>query len=169
MILSEYKSLVEADGLLNNLFVFPNTPFSWSQKDKAWYNTSSINLSNIGPRDVNASMDGFIEVKYVNEYETLFNLFLQPAPELWVYMSYDGNSLTAFSSNERFNSEMLDSSKSRDKFISVRVGDENTVLDYINNFRFNYFGIKDPYDLMSPSDTFLEDEVFKTISDDDGF
>ena len=167
MILSEYKSLVEADGLLNNLFVFPNTPFSWSQKDKAWYNTSSINLSNIGPRDVNASMDGFIEVKYVNEYETLFNLFLQPAPELWVYMSYDGNSLTAFSSNERFNSEMLDSSRSRDKFISVRVGNENTVLDYINKFRFNYFGIKDPYDLMSPSDTFLEDEVFKTISDDD--
>ena len=108
-----------------------------------------------------------IEVKYVNEYETLFNLFLQPAPELWVYMSYDGNSLTAFSSNERFNSEMIDSSRSRDKFISIRVGDENTVLDYINNFRFNYFGIKDPYDLMSPSDTFLDDEVFKTISDDD--
>ena len=166
-ILSEYKSLVEADGLLNSLFVFSNTPFSWSQKDKAWYNTSTVNLSNIGPRDVNAAIDGFVEVKYINEYESLFTLFLQPAPELWVYISYDGNNLTTFSSNERYNSEMLDSSRSRDKFIPIKVGEESIVLDYINSFRLNYFGIKEPYDLMSPSDTFLEDEVFKTISDDD--
>ena len=62
---------------------------------------------------------------------------------------------------------MLNSSRSRDKFIPIKVGEESIVLEYINNFRFNYFGIKEPYDLMSPSDTFLEDEVFKTISDDD--
>ena len=62
---------------------------------------------------------------------------------------------------------MLDSSRSRDKFIPIKVGEESIVLDYINSFRLNYFGIKEPYDLMSPSDTFLEDEVFKTISDDD--
>ena len=43
----------------------------------------------------------------------------------------------------------------------------NNVLDYINDFRLKYFGIKEPYDLMSPSDTFLEDEIFKTVSDDD--
>ena len=40
-------------------------------------------------------------------------------------------------------------------------------LNYINDFRLRYFGIKVPYDLMSPSDTFLEDEIFKTVSDDD--
>ncbi len=62
---------------------------------------------------------------------------------------------------------MLESSRSRDKFIPVRLVDESLVLDYINNFRLKYFGIKEPYNLMSPSDTFLEDEVFETISDDD--
>ena len=36
-----------------------------------------------------------------------------------------------------------------------------------NNFRLKYFNIKEPYDLKSPSDTFLEDEIFKTITDDD--
>ena len=75
--------------------------------------------------------------------------------------------LLTFSSNERYNSEMLESSRSRDKFIPVRLVDESLVLDYINNFRLKYFGIKEPYNLMSPSDTFLEDEVFETISDDD--
>ena len=62
---------------------------------------------------------------------------------------------------------MLESSRSRDKFIPVRLVEESIVLDYINNFRLKYFGIKEPYNLMSPSDTFLEDEIFETISDDD--
>ena len=86
-------------------------------------------------------------------------------------MSYDGKSLKTFSSNERYNSEMTSISGSKDKFISVNIVDENHILDYINSFRLRYFGIKEPYDLMSPSDTFLEDEVFKTVTDDedDGF
>jgi hypothetical protein len=86
-------------------------------------------------------------------------------------MSYDGKVLKTFSSNERYNSEMISASNANDKFISVNVVDENYILDYINSFRLTYFGIEEPYNLMSPSDTFLEDEVFKTVSDDedDGF
>ena len=171
MILSEYKSLTESEAVLNSTFVFPNTNFSWSQKNNSWYNTSVVNLSNIGPRDVNASIDGFVEIKHISDYDYVFSLFLQPAPEFWVYMSYDGKSLKTFSSNERYNSEMISTSESKDKFIPINIVDENYVLDYINNFRLRYFGIEEPYDLMSPSDTFLEDEVFKTVTDDedDGF
>ena len=53
----------------------------------------------------------------------------------------------------------------------MSVVDENYILAFINSFRLTYFGIEEPYNLMSPSDTFLEDEVFKTVSDDedDGF
>ena len=167
MILSEYKSLIEADGLLNSVFVFPNTKFSWSSKESSWYNTSTINLSNIGSRDVNAAIDGFVEFKNTGQYQYLVNIFLQPAPEFWIYMSYDGKALTTLSSNDRFNSEMSEIASTRDKFISTRVTDEDDVLNYINDFRLRYFGIKEPYNLMSPSDTFLEDEVFKTVSDDD--
>ena len=167
VILSEYKSLVEADGLLNSVFVFPNTQFSWSSKEGSWYNTSSVNLSNIGSRDVNAAIDGFVEFKSTDLNQYIVNVFLQPAPEFWVYMSYDGKALTTLSSNDRFNSEMSEIVGTRDKFISTRVTDEDVVLNYINDFRFRYFGIKEQYNLMSPSDTFLEDEIFKTVSDDD--
>ena len=167
MILSEYKSLVEADVLLNNLFVFPNTKFSWSSKESSWYNTSTLNLSNIGSQDINAAIDGFVEFKNTGQYQYLINIFLQPVPEFWVYMSYDGKALTTLSSNDRFNSEMSEIVSTKDKFISIRVTDEDDVLNYINDFRLRYFGIKEPYNLMSPSDTFLEDEVFKTVSDDD--
>jgi hypothetical protein len=44
---------------------------------------------------------------------------------------------------------------------------EDYILTYINDFRLKYFNITEPYDLQSPSDTFLEDEVFNTITDDD--
>ena len=167
MILSEYKSLVEADVLLSNLFVFSNTKFSWSSKESSWYNTSTLNLSNIGSQDINAAIDGFVEFKNTGQYQYLINIFLQPVPEFWVYMSYDGKALTTLSSNDRFNSEMSEIVSTKDKFISTRVTDEDDVLNYINDFRLRYFGIKEPYNLMSPSDTFLEDEVFKTVSDDD--
>ena len=171
MILSEYKSLTESESLLNSTFVFPNTNFSWSQEKNSWYNTSVVNLSNVGSRDVNASIDGFVEIKYISDYDYVFSLFLQPAPEFWVYMSYDGKRLKTFSSNERYNSEMISASNANDKFIAVNVVDENYILEFINSFRLTYFGIEEPYNLMSPSDTFLEDEVFKTVSDDedDGF
>ncbi len=168
MILSEYKSLSESDQLLNGMFVFANSNFSWSPKHSTWHNTSVLNLSNIGVRDINASMDGFMEIKYKNDYNYDFNLFLQPTPELWFYMSYDGNVLKSYSSDIEFNldiSEITASSKGR--YLTIETVDEEYVLSFINKFRLQYFNIAEPYDLKSPSDTFLEDEIFKTVSDDD--
>jgi hypothetical protein len=127
-----------------------------------------LNLSNIGVRDINASMDGFMEIKYKNDYNYDFNLFLQPTPELWFYMSYDGNVLKSYSSDIEFNldiSEITASSKGR--YLTIETVDEEYVLSFINKFRLQYFNIAEPYDLKSPSDTFLEDEIFKTVSDDD--
>ena len=168
LILSEYKSLIDADPLLNSMFVFSNSNLSWSQKEKSWYNTSVLNLSNIGLDDINASIDGFIEIKYTNEYKYNFKLFLQPTPELWFFMDYDGNKLNAFSSDFDFNAELSEiTSSSKDKYIPLSTVDEEYILTFINNFRLTYFDITEPYDLKSPSDTFLEDEVFETISDDD--
>ena len=168
LILSEYKSLVEADPLLNSMFVFSNSNFSWSQKEKSWYNTSVLNLSNIGLDDINASIDGFIEIKYSDEYKYNFKLFLQPTPELWFFMHYDGNKLNVSSSDFNLNKDLSEiTTSSKDKYIPLSTVDEEYILTFINNFRLTYFDITEPYDLKSPSDTFLEDEVFETISDDD--
>ncbi len=168
LVLSKYESLIEADELLNTTFVITNTKFSWSPTQKSWYNTATINLSNIGSRDINASVDGFLEIKRSNNHY-VFSMFLQPAPELWVYFKYDGDYLWAISSSERINKELSDLSGGRDRYISSKITNEEEVLSFINAFRFNHFGIKEQYNLLSPSDTFLEDEIFKTISEDDGF
>ena len=41
--------------------------------------------------------------------------------------------------------------------------DEKYILTFIDNFRLQYFKISEPYDLKSPYDTFLEDEIFDTV------
>ena len=118
--------------------------------------------------DINASIDGFIEIKYTNEFQYNFKIFLQPTPELWFFMDYDSKKLNIFSSDLDFNTELSETtSSSKDKYIPISIVDEEYILTFINNFRLTYFDITEPYDLKSPSDTFLEDEVFETISDDD--
>ena len=152
---------------MNSFFVLPNTKLNWSPSNNSWYNTSVVNVSNIGDIDINASMDGFFEIEYNNDYDYVLSFFLQPSPEFWLYMSYDRNQLKIISSDSDLNSEFDEITYSRGKYINVLLSNEDDVLNYVNNFRLKYFNITEPYDLLSPSDTFLEDEIFKTISDDD--
>ena len=77
------------------------------------------------------------------------------------------NQLKIISSDTDLNSEFDEITYSRGKYINILLSNEDDVLNYVNNFRLKYFNITEPYDLLSPSDTFLEDEIFKTISDDD--
>ena len=65
------------------------------------------------------------------------------------------------------NSEFDEIIYSRVKYINTALSNEDDVLNFVNNFRLKYFNISEPYNLLSPTDTFLEDEIFKTISDDD--
>ena len=166
-ILSSYRSLIELDPIMNSFFVLPNTKLNWSSSNNSWYNTSVVNVSNIGDIDINASMDGFFEIEYNNDYDYVLSFFLQPSPEFWLYMSYDRNQLKIISSDTDLNSEFDEITYSRGKYINILLSNEDDVLNYVNNFRLKYFNITEPYDLLSPSDTFLEDEIFKTISDDD--
>lgn len=75
IILNEYRPLGLVDPLLNSLFVLTNSKLRWSAKYKSWYNTSTLNLSNIGSDDINANVDGFLEIKYLSEDDYEVNLF----------------------------------------------------------------------------------------------
>ncbi len=79
-----------------------------------------------------------------------------------------------YSSNTDFNELIqsktnVESSKPGEMIIAV--GTETETLTFINDFRLNYFGIKEPYNLVSPTDVNVEDENFDTVEedDDDGF
>lgn len=173
--LKTYTSLVSVSRFLEKPVVISGMKMKWSKEHNAWHNITKLGLSNIGRDDINAKLDGFIEIKKDETGEDVMNLFIQAAPGVWYYIGYSKHQLIMFSSNKEFNEEVEAKSnieKAKPGEVIFVNGETNEVLSFINEFRLNYFGIKEPYNLISPDDISLEDESFDTIKktdDDDGF
>ena len=171
--LSGYKSLVSASKELEKSLVISGVKMKWNPEFKAWHNTTKIGLSHVGRTDINAKMDGFLEIRRDESNEDVMNLFIQASPETWYFISYNNHNLLMYSSNTLFN-ELVQSksnaAKQKAGQLAFVVGDVNETLGFVNSFRKNYFGIDTPYNLSFPSDANLEDKKFDTIEEeDDGF
>jgi hypothetical protein len=172
--LKGYTSLVSSSKSLEQPIVVSGVKMQWNKDQKAWHNTTKLALSNIYQNDMNAKLDGFLEIKKDESGADVVNLFIQAAPGVWYYIGYTFNQLVLFSSNPKFNEVItaksnVGKSKPGEKILAL--GDQNETLTFINSFRLNYFGINEPYNLVLPDDASLEDENFDTIKkdDDDGF
>lgn len=172
--LKDYKPLHHVSDNLVKSLVISGVKMKWSKAHKAWYNTTKLALSHIYETDINAKLDGFVEIKKDNSNNDIVNIFITPAPGTWYFISYTNNNLMMYSSNSSFNDEISKQSnygKAKADELILVLGDETETLTFINNFREMYFGITEPYDLISPQDIKLEDEEFDTIQEDkdDGF
>lgn len=178
--LKEYHPLYTFSKSLEKSLVISGVNMEWSHTHKAWYNTTKLAISHIYDRDVNAKLDGFIEIRKDESGADVLNMFIQAAPETWYYISYSNSTLVMYSSSGAFNDEVDANSnygKARPGELVLVGGDENETLSFINAFREKYFGITDPYNLSYPDELSLEDETFETIEEkeeeevleDDGF
>lgn len=170
--LKEYTPLyMSSDALLKSL-VISGVKLKWSKEHNAWYNTTKIGISNIFKNDVNAKMDGFMEIKKDETGNDVFNLFIQAAPGTWFFISYANNTLLTYAASPDYNDQVEAKSnygKAKPGEMVLVKGDQNETLSFVNTFREKYFGITDPYDLVSPDDISLDDEGFETIKKDNDF
>jgi hypothetical protein len=173
--LKEYTSLISASRFLDKPLVISGVKMNWSSEHKAWYNSTKLGISNIRRNDINAKLDGFIEIKKDDTGSDVVNIFIQAAPSVWYYFGYSAGQLIAYSSNPEFNEAVTGKSninKAKPGELVMVVGGQNETLTFINEFREKYFGITEPYNLEFPDEINLENEEFKTIEeddDDDGF
>ena len=174
--LRNYTSLVSTSRELEKPIMISGMKMQWSKEHKAWHNTTKIGLSNVVRDDLNAKLDGFIEIKKDETGEDALSLFIQAAPGVWYYIAYSKHQIIMFSSNPKFNEEVEAKSnigKAKPGEVVFVGGETNETLSFINDFRLKYFGLTEPYNLISPDDISLEDESFDTIEktddDDDGF
>ncbi|MFK7951584.1 MAG: hypothetical protein AB8B73_01960 [Ekhidna sp.] len=168
--LKDYISLVSSSQDLERPIVVSGVKMNWNKERKAWHNTTKLALSNIFENDLNAKLDGFLEITKDESGADVVNLFIQAAPGVWYYIGYTYNQLVMFSSNSEFNEVITGKSnvgKSKPGEKILALGTENETLTFINAFRLNYFGINEPYNLVLPGDASLEDENFDTIEEDD--
>ncbi|WP_420317135.1 hypothetical protein [Ekhidna sp.] len=172
--LKDYTALSSVSKDLIRPLLISGVKMKWNKDEKAWHNTTKLAISNIYENDLNAKLDGFLEIKKDESGAEVVNLFIQAAPGIWYYIGYTFNQLILYSSNSEFNDLIKQKSNvenSKPGELIIAVGDTNETLGFINDFREKYFGIKEPYNLVSPDEINVEDENFETIEkdEDDGF
>jgi hypothetical protein len=170
--LQEYTSLLSISSKLLKTLVLSDVNLRWSKEDKAWYSVGRIGLGNILQDDINASVDGFLEIKK-NENGDVINLFLQFSPRTWYYFNFEENRIITSSSNEDYLNAIADktnASKANFGEYFFLDGELSDALKFVDNFRLTYFNIDEPYEIeFAPSQDILpmfEEEEEET---DDGF
>jgi hypothetical protein len=145
-----YVPLLSISPRLNRSLVISTANLVWSAKDKAWYSTGKIGVSNILRQDINAMLDGFVEIRKTENHGEIVNIFIQASPVVWYHFSFMENRLVVSSSNDEMN-EIIASRTNIDRarlgeFVFVQ-GDIAEALSYVNRFRKQYLGIEEPYQM----------------------
>lgn len=166
--LSAYTPLLAVNNALVKPLVFSKANLVWSPEKNAWYSAGKLGLSNIIRNDVNAALDGFMEIKRTENGDEI-NMFIQASPASWYFLSYLNNRLLIASSNQDFN----DMISSRSKAGKAKIGEyafyKGEIVDalsFVNRFRKDYFNIEEPYQLHLPSENVVtEEEGFETVEE----
>jgi hypothetical protein len=149
--LQEYVPLLESSNLLMQGMTLSDVDMKWSTDNKAWFSTGKVGLSNIMRKDINARLDGFVEVKRTQDGD-IVNIFLQASPSAVYYFSFEQNRLIIFSTDEDFNSMVNSRSKAdKAKFndFAFTLGSLEDALQFVNTYRKVYLSIDEPYVINS--------------------
>ena len=146
--------------------VFSKVNMEWSPVHNAWYSKNKVGLSNILKADLNALIDGFIEIKRTTERGTVMNIFIQASSDCWYYFGYEDNRLMIYSSNDDF-VDIIASKSNINKagfgeyvFIDADLPD---VLKFVDRFRLDYLGIKEPFEIRMPVEEISENMDYLEI------
>lgn len=149
----DYLPIATFTSKMAGSLVFSKVTMNWSPEKNAWYSTDKVGLSNILKYDINALIDGFIEIKRSSERGTIMNIFIQVSSDCWYYFGFEDNRLMIYSSNNRF----VDAIASKSNINKAGFGEYvfvdatmQDVLKFVDRFRLEYLGIKDPYEINIP-------------------
>ncbi|GAB4001388.1 hypothetical protein GCM10028807_57580 [Spirosoma daeguense] len=134
---NQHVALNTASPKLNAMLVLANANLRWSPKYNTFYSTGQLGVSNIMATDINAQMDGFVEIrKTINGDEV--SIYLESSPDVWVFYDYKpGNGPTALgqlaivTSEQEINDRLLASSKNSGKAtleVFAAIADEKTIF-----------------------------------------
>ena len=177
----DYISLVSVSNELAKALAISDIDLVWSATDKAFYNPldSKIGISNIFRDDINALVDGFVEIRKT-ENSDIINVFLKISSS-WYYLGFADNRLVLYSNNEEFNDiikEKTNVAKAKIGEYVFILGEMNEVQNFVDEFRKVYYDIDEPFELDRPTEVVIDDkpptelspeETSEEEDDDEGF
>ncbi|RAU81469.1 hypothetical protein [Pontibacter arcticus] len=163
-----YVPLPKVSKKLVRSLILSQANMHWSTKQNAWYSTGKLNLASILKEDVNAPMDGYLEMRQDLNGLPVVNLYLQADPYTWYYFSFVENALTMASADDKFNKAVRSKSKgSRGLSTNYGIyqGEEIEKNEFINYFKTTYLNGKDGFKAASGQPASINTEPESSFKD----
>lgn len=138
-----YVELPKLSKKLQRSLILSDVDLRWSTKQNAWYSVGGISVASSLKNDINARMDGYLELKQDMYGDPVVNLYLQADPYTWYYFSYFENGLTLGSSDDKFNKAVRSKAKgSRGSTSSYGIYEGMPIEknEFLNYFQTTYLG-----------------------------
>lgn len=141
--LKEHLPLPKFSTKFLNTLVFSDLDLKWNPVANAFHSVGKIGISNIGDIDINAMVDGYVEiVKSPQTGDELF-VFLEISPSNWYYFGFKNGQLGMTSSDEEINRLISTPIGGKEKKSEVAFVDANEASKFRKRFLQVYKGVKE--------------------------
>ncbi|MCU0338847.1 MAG: hypothetical protein MUE30_03110, partial [Spirosomaceae bacterium] len=106
------KPLSDASPKFNATIVLSNVNLRWSPTQNAFYSVGPIGVSNLGTTDINAQMEGMVEIRK-NARGDEVSIYLETDDDIWYYLDWQQGKLAMLTSITEVND--FAQTKSKDK------------------------------------------------------
>ncbi|MEA5426408.1 hypothetical protein [Arcicella lustrica] len=140
---NEHVPLFSISSKFNTTMVISKANLRYSEQQSAFYTVGKIAIANIGGTDINAEIEGMLEIKKTNEGDE-FYLYLEPSEDVWYFMGYLKNEMGVISSDGEFNNAVAAKSKGvkkgsgKNAYAFLGVGAEEKIAfteRFVDNYR----------------------------------
>jgi hypothetical protein len=139
----EYVPLFKFSPKFINTMVFSNLKLMWEPKQNAYRSVGKLGISNIGETDINAMVDGYVEIRKNPVGVDEMYIFLELSGENWYYFGYKEGEMGIISSDDAFNALVTKGEKKKDKSYQVIAVDYSEAILFRKMFLETYKGIKE--------------------------
>jgi hypothetical protein len=112
----------------------------WNPTANAYYSEGPVGISNLGDVDINALVNGYVEIVQSHSTGNEVNVYLDLSANSWYYFVYRNGQLGIVSSDEEVN-KMLNTSGGKEKEKGVNFIDINEATRFKKRFLINYQGM----------------------------
>ncbi|CCH03393.1 hypothetical protein FAES_5394 [Fibrella aestuarina BUZ 2] len=142
---NQHVVLSSASPKLNTSLVLADANLRWSELHNAFYSVGKLGVSNIQTADINAQMDGYIEIRKGGNGDEL-SLYLASSPDVWVFYDYrpaggTGGQLAIVTSEQEINDRitaLLRNSKSTKTSLAIVPGDMEDKSAFVERYEIQY-------------------------------
>ena len=140
----EYIPLFKFSPKFINTIVFSDLKLLWSPKYNSYRSVGKMGISNIGETDINAKVNGYVEIRKNPITGDEMYVFLELSSENWYYMGYKDGQMGLFSSDDNFNAAIIaKADKKKSKDYQVIPVDFSEAMIFRKTFLETYRGIKE--------------------------